>query len=86
MAKKTFQIKGVDKPLSYDADESFNAACDVLEGFMDSRKDEGFFALLSLSRAMSIVLLNTASSTKECEEMLEIILEGIDTLTREHMD
>ena len=86
MAKKTFQIKGVDKPLSYDADESFNAACDVLEGFMDSRKDEGFFALLSLSRAMSIVLLNNASSAKECEEMLEIILEEIDGTTRTHMD
>ena len=86
MAKKTFQIEGVDKPLSYDADESFNAACDVLEKFVDSRKEEGFMALLSLSRAMSIVLLNNASSAKECKEMLKIILEEIDGTTRTHMD
>lgn len=86
MAKKTFQIEGVDKPLSYDADESFNAACDVLEKFMDNRKEEGVMALISLSRAMGLVLLNTASSAKECEEMLETILEEINITTRTHMD
>ena len=86
MAKKTFQIEGVDKPFSYDKEESFNAACDVLEKFVDRRKEEGFMALLSLSRAMALVLLNNASNAKQCEEMLQIILEEINDTTRTHMD
>lgn len=86
MAKETLQNEGVNKPLSYDENESFNAACDVLEKFVDSRKEEGFMALLSLSRAMSVVLLNNASNAKQCEEMLQIILEEINDTTRTHMD